>query len=148
MNDAGCFPPHKSGRNITGQGSWTGLLKYNRQSIRKPTGALRLSSGLPPIHSFDRRRRLRRALLTLAWFTNGLISAEGAADLAEATRALYKGDAPRAQSMAEEYRKAHPASAAARLLIARAEISQGDFDAAYRELQEALHREPHNVDAL
>jgi len=107
-----------------------------------------LSSGLPPVHFFDRQRRLGRALLILVWFTRGLISAEGAADLAEATRALYKGDAPRAQSMAEEYSKAHPASAAARLLIARAEMSRGDFDAAYREIEEVLQREPHNVDAL
>jgi thioredoxin-like negative regulator of GroEL len=69
-------------------------------------------------------------------FASGLISAEGAVDLAEATRALYKGDAPRAQSIAEEYRKLHPSSAAARLLIARAEMSRGDFDAAYKELEE------------
>jgi len=107
-----------------------------------------LSSGLPPIHSFDRYWYLRRALLILAWFASGLMSAEGAVDLAEATRALYKGDAPRAQSLAEEYSKVHPASAAARLLIARAQMSQGDFGAAYRELQQVLHREPHNVDAL
>ena len=107
-----------------------------------------MSSGLPPVHSFDRHRRLGRALLILVWCASGLISAEGAADLAEATRALYKGDAPGAQSMAEEYRKAHPTSAPARLLIARAEMSQGDFDAAYRELEEVLQREPHNVDAL
>ena len=107
-----------------------------------------MSSGLPPVHSFDRHRRLGRALLILVWCASGLISAEGAADLAEATRALYKGDAQGAQSMAEEYRKAHPASVPARLLIARAEMSQGDFDAAYRELEEVLQREPHSVDAL
>ena len=81
-------------------------------------------------------------------FASLLIAAGGAADLEEATRALYKGDAPRAKSIAEEFRKAHPKSAAARLLIARAEMSQGDFEAAYRELERVLQREPHNVDAL
>jgi Tfp pilus assembly protein PilF len=107
-----------------------------------------LNSGLPPVHSFDRHCRLGRALLILVWCASGLISAEGAADLAEATRALYKGDAQGAQAMAEEYSKTHPASAAARLLIARAKMSQGDFEAAYRELEEVLQREPHNVNAL
>ena len=87
---------------------------------------------------------MRYAALILA---SSLIAAEHA-DLAEATRALYKGDAVRAQSMAEEYAKAHPAFAAARLLIARAEMSQGNFDGAYREIQRVLQHEPHNVDAL
>jgi Tfp pilus assembly protein PilF len=107
-----------------------------------------LNSGLPPIHSFDRHRRLGRALLILVWCASGLLSAEGAADLEEATRALYKGDAPGARSIAEEYKKAHPTSAPARLLIARAEMSQGDFDGAYGEIEEVLQREPHNVNAL
>jgi len=88
---------------------------------------------------------MRYAALLLA---SGLMTAQGAADLADATRALYKGDAPGAQAMAEEYRKAHPSSAAARLLIARAEMSRGDFDAAYKELEELLQHAPHNVDAL
>jgi len=81
-------------------------------------------------------------------FATGLLAAEGAAGLAEATRALYSGDAPRAQSLAEEYRKAHPSSAGARLLIARAEMTRGDFHAAYEELEGVLQIEPRNVDAL
>ena len=81
-------------------------------------------------------------------FTTGLLAAEGRAGLEEAARALYSGDAPRAQLLAEEYRKAHPSSAAARLLIARAEITRGDFRAAYGEIEGALHLEPRNVDAL
>ena len=107
-----------------------------------------MSTGLPPIHSFNRHRRFGCAVLTLGWCASTLIGAESRADLAEATRALYQGDAPRAQLIAEAYRKAHPTSTAARLLVARAEMSQGNFDAAYGELAEVLHREPHNVDAL
>ncbi len=88
---------------------------------------------------------MRYALLM---FATNLLAAEGAVELAEATRALYTGDAPRAQSLAEDYRKAHPSSSAARLLIARAEMSRGDFSAAYVELDGVLRREPRNVDAL
>ncbi len=84
---------------------------------------------------------------TVLMFAANLIAAERAG-LEQASRALYKGDAPRAQSIAEDYKKAHPASDAARLLIARAEMSQGNFDAAYREIQQVLRREPHSVDAL
>ena len=91
------------------------------------------------------RMRMQYAVLM---FATALMAAEGAAELTEATRALYSGDAPRAQSLVEEYRKAHPASAAARLLIARAEMTRGDFHAAYGELVEILQLEPRNLDGL
>jgi tetratricopeptide (TPR) repeat protein len=89
--------------------------------------------------------RIRYTLLILA---TGLMAAESTAKLEEAARALYTGDAPRAQSLAEEYRKVHASSVAALLLIARAEMTQGDFPAAYRELVRVLQLEPRNVDGL
>ena len=70
-----------------------------------------MSTGLPPIHSFNRHRRFGCAVLTLGWCASTLIGAESRADLAEATRALYQGDAPRAQLIAEAYRKAGKAAA-------------------------------------
>jgi len=88
---------------------------------------------------------IRYAVLILA---SALLAAESEPDLAEATRALYRGDAARARSLAEEYGKTHPSSTRARLVAARAEMAQGDFQTAYRELAEVVRREPRHVDAL
>jgi Tfp pilus assembly protein PilF len=89
--------------------------------------------------------RMRYAMLM---FATGLLAAESVAGLEEATHFLYTGDAQRAQLLAEKYSKAHPSSTAARLLIARAEMARGDFQAAYQELARDVRLEPRNVDAL
>jgi tetratricopeptide (TPR) repeat protein len=77
-----------------------------------------------------------------------LVAAEQAPELAEATRAFYRGDISAAQSAAAAYLKSNPASSAAQLLVARAEMVRGNFQAAYRELEQIVRREPRNADAL
>ena len=72
----------------------------------------------------------------------------GQAELAEGTRALYRGDFEAAATRAERYLKAHPGAVAAQILLARAHIAQGNYLAAYQELEAALHTDPRNIDAL
>jgi tetratricopeptide (TPR) repeat protein len=69
-------------------------------------------------------------------------------NLDEATRELYRGDYRRAAALAERQVKANPQSAAARVVLARAKLAQGQHDAARRDLERALHLDPANVDAL
>jgi predicted Zn-dependent protease len=73
---------------------------------------------------------------------------EQPAELAEGTRALYRGDYAAAATGAVQYLKAHPGAPAARILLARAKIAQGNYSSAYEELQGALRTDPRNIDAL
>ncbi len=68
--------------------------------------------------------------------------------LAEGTRALLRADYRKAASLTEGYLKAHPESVKARILLARAEMAQGEYDSAYRNLRNVLDANPQNVDAL
>ena len=68
--------------------------------------------------------------------------------LAETTKALYRGDAVRAAALAERYLKVHPGSPAALILLARAEMAQAEYISAYRHLWKALRADPKNIDAL
>jgi tetratricopeptide (TPR) repeat protein len=81
-------------------------------------------------------------------FATALAAAEQAPELTEATRAFYRGDMEAARSAATGYLKLHPASSAAQLLVARTEMVGGDLQAAYRELEQIVRREPGNADAL
>ncbi len=74
--------------------------------------------------------------------------AEQPTALAEGARALYQGDYQRAASLAADEVKAHPEESGARILLARAEIAQGQYPLAYEELQKALRTDPTNIDAL
>ncbi len=69
-------------------------------------------------------------------------------ELVESNRALYRGDFDRAAVLARSYLKAHPRTAAARILLARAEMAQGKMSPSYEELQKVLGAEPANIDAL
>ncbi len=71
-----------------------------------------------------------------------------ASEIAEGTRALYQGDFEKARTLAMKYIEAHPESADARILLARAEISNGQFATAYEALRKALDLDPGNMDAL
>lgn len=87
--------------------------------------------------------RYALALLALA-----LCAAETAPELVEANRALYRNQPAEARSLASKYLKEHPASNAARLLLAKAHMAQAEFQAAYAVLAEAIRREPSNTEAL
>jgi protein O-GlcNAc transferase len=71
-----------------------------------------------------------------------------ASDVADGTRALYRGNYAEAHTLASKYLNAHPEAVAARILLARAEIAEGKYESAYEALRKALDSEPTNIDAL
>ncbi len=73
---------------------------------------------------------------------------EKAPEIAEGTQALYRGDYQEARTLASEYLKTHPEASPARILLARAEIAQGQYEPAYEALRKALELDPTNIDAL
>jgi tetratricopeptide (TPR) repeat protein len=91
------------------------------------------------------RRNLFGLMLWLAWAA--CCFAQPAA-LAEAERAIYRGNFSRAAAMAQSYLKTSPKSAAARVLLARARLAEGRVQEAYAELRRAVGDDPANVDAL
>jgi tetratricopeptide (TPR) repeat protein len=66
----------------------------------------------------------------------------------EIVRALNQGDPQRAAELAERRLRKFPNDASARVLLARAELAQGNFQRSYQELQKALTTDSRNVDAL
>lgn len=68
--------------------------------------------------------------------------------LAEADRAIYRGDFDRAAAMAAAFLKAHPNNAAALVLLARAKLARGKFQEAFEDLRRAVKADPANEDAL
>src|SRR5215813_4254037 len=68
--------------------------------------------------------------------------------MSESARALYQGDPRRAAELAEKRLHRYPNDATERVVLARAELAQGDFQGAYRELRTALASDPRNIDAL
>jgi len=86
------------------------------------------------------------AALVLGLAAAGPVMGQG--ELAEGTRALYRGDFEAAATRAGGYLRAHPEAVAAEILLARAHVAQGNYLAAYAELQTALHTDPRNIDAL
>ncbi len=68
--------------------------------------------------------------------------------LSDAGHALQAGDLDRAFQLGTAYLKAHPASAAANVLLARIAMAKSDPDAAYTHLRAALAASPADVDTL
>jgi len=71
-----------------------------------------------------------------------------APELADYARAFHRGDYPRAKALAAERLKVEPADVQARIVRARAEAAEGDYDAALEGFREALRLSPGNRDAL
>jgi tetratricopeptide (TPR) repeat protein len=65
----------------------------------------------------------------------------------EIERAISRGDFPRAAGLATAQLKTQPANAKLRVLLARAELGQGNLRAALVELRRALQADPKNIDA-
>lgn len=68
--------------------------------------------------------------------------------LTESARALERGEYQRAETLAANYLKTRPKHVPARILLARAVLAQGKFQAADAELRRALALDPKNIDAL
>ena len=62
--------------------------------------------------------------------------------------AILQGDFSRAAAMATARLKTQPSNARLRVLLARAELGQGNFQTAFAELRRALDANPRNIDAL
>lgn len=67
--------------------------------------------------------------------------------LKESSDALYQGEYQQAAQLAAKYLRQFPGSAPARVLLARAELAQGHFPEALRELRQVLTADPRNIDA-
>jgi tetratricopeptide (TPR) repeat protein len=70
------------------------------------------------------------------------------AALTESTKAFYRGDYLQAAQLAEKHLRAYPKDVPVRLILARAELAQGEFQQAFEALQKVLASEPNNIDAL
>ncbi len=68
--------------------------------------------------------------------------------LAEARRALTRGELARAFDLGSAYVKANPRDARGRVLLARVHIERDELEQAYEELDRAIRADPKNVDAL
>jgi tetratricopeptide (TPR) repeat protein len=68
--------------------------------------------------------------------------------LTESTKAFYRGDYLRAAELAEKHLRAYPNDVPLRLILARAELAQGQFQQVFEELQKVLASDPKNLDAL
>ena len=68
--------------------------------------------------------------------------------MSDSAQALYQGDPRRAAELAEKRLRQYPNDATERVIRARAELAQGNFQRAYQELQTALASDPRNIDAL
>ena len=68
--------------------------------------------------------------------------------ISESAQALYRGDPRLAAELAEKRLRQYPNDATERVILARAELAQGNFQRAYQDLQTALASDPRNIDAL
>lgn len=68
--------------------------------------------------------------------------------LTECTRAFYRGDYARAAELAERHLHKYPKDAPVRVILARAQLAQGNLQQTFEELQKVLASDPRNIDAL
>ena len=66
----------------------------------------------------------------------------------ECTRAFYREDYARTIQLAEKHLRTYPGDAPVRVMLARAELAEGNFVGAVEELRRTLASDPHNIDAL
>ncbi len=96
-----------------------------------------------------RPRRSRWALVAAIGLMAACpLRAQKSAGVQEAAAAFLRAEYAQAENQADAYLRAQPESAEARILLARAQMAQGKFDPAYRNLQRVLAADPRNVDAL
>lgn len=86
--------------------------------------------------------------LALALVTPSLLQGQAGRELAKGTAALYGGQYDKARTIAASYMKAHPHDVPAHILLARAEVAEGQFRSAYEVLGKAREIAPSNLDVL
>ena len=87
-------------------------------------------------------------VLVLSFATPTHLRAQAGPELAEGTRALYGGQYEKARTLASKYMEGHPRDPSALLLLARAEIAEGQYQPAYEALRKAWELAPSNLDTL
>jgi len=93
--------------------------------------------------------RSKLALVAVLWLLVVIpLRGQQAPGLADGTQAFLRADYPKAETLADGYLKAHPGSAKARVLLARAQMALGNYESAYRNLRKVLSANPQDVDAL
>ena len=107
------------------------------------------------LHGRISRLSATRHYLPFLWFSISLVIApvrlysQGQSTaLTETTRALYGGDYGLAVQLAEKHLRKYPKDVSVRVVLARAELAQGNLGEAFEELQRVLAIEPKNIDAL
>jgi tetratricopeptide (TPR) repeat protein len=91
--------------------------------------------------------RLRSLWLVLVVASSSLVIAQNT-PLAECTREFYRGEYAHAEQLAETQLRTHPAAIPFRLMLARAQLAQGQFQPAFEQLRKVLATDPNNIDAL
>src|ERR1700746_1613682 len=103
------------------------------------------------MHSAHRFRNGRACVClvgVLALFTAVMHAAAASPALAKCTDALYRGDYKTAVQIAKRHLLSVPGDTSTRIILARAELAQGEFQPAFEELRKAHLADPHNIDAL
>lgn len=101
-----------------------------------------------PVQEKPLAHTVRFVVLAMILAAGAVLRAQQDDALAETTKALYRGNAIQAASLARSYLKAHPGTPAALILLARAEMAQGKYESAYQRLWRVLSDNPKNIDAL
>ena len=91
----------------------------------------------------------QQVCLSVALLILPFISAFGQGSvLSESTRAFYRGDYADAAALAQVHLRKFPADVPVRLILARTELAQGNFDEAFENIKKVLSLDPKNIDAL
>jgi tetratricopeptide (TPR) repeat protein len=101
-----------------------------------------------PVQEKHLAQTARFVVLAMILAAGGPLRAQQGEALAETTKALYRGNAVQAASLARRYLKVHPGTPAALILLARAEMAQEKYESAYQSLWRVLSNDPKNIDAL
>ena len=91
------------------------------------------------------------ALVYFSWLL--LFSVDSAAHgqaavLNESTHALNRGEYRKASELAAAHLRKSPSDVAVRVILSRAEFSQGQLERAFENLRKAVASDPNNIDAL
>src|ERR1700746_4217583 len=91
---------------------------------------------------------LRRLLLSILMVVISSRAHGQSSALTECTRAFYRGDYALAVQLAEKHLHKYPKDVPVRVVLARAELAQGNPLQALEELRTALESAPKSIDAL
>jgi tetratricopeptide (TPR) repeat protein len=139
----------ESDRNPFGVGSW---ILFGTRCSRWETTIPAATLGCTSKPLWGWRFRSTALGFLLAFWLAIPVMAEGptgrSKTLRDGMRALYRGDYKVAVEVGREQAKARPQEPAPRVLIARSEMAQGNYQKAFEELRAALGTSPENLEVL